>query len=124
MVRRHQRHEGAERRDTYDADLLCKGFAMIATRGDCGLFGQWANPLSRTIVSYVEGDVMTTECDTDVELVAELDRIRDWHENEDNDWVGIDTVKQELAEAFAKAGAAHLMAHAGKSAPAAAGTAA
>ena len=119
MVRRHQRHEGATLRDGYDTELLAKGFAMVATRGDCGIFGQWANPLTRTIVTYVEGDVMTTECDTDAELVRELERIRDWHENEQRDWVGVDTSRTAVAEAFARAGAAHLMAGAGKGARAA-----
>ena len=119
MVRRHQRHEGATLRDGHDTELLARGFAMVATRGDCGIFGQWVNPLTRTIVTYVEGDVMTTECDTDAELVSELERIRDWHENEQRDWVGVDTSRTAVAEAFARAGAAHLMAGAGKGARAA-----
>ena len=48
------------------------GFAQVDTKEDASYFGNWAKPFSITIVSYAEGDITITDCDTDEEFVSEL----------------------------------------------------
>ena len=78
MIKRHESFDGAGRREDYDATLLALGYAMVATRGDCGYYGIWTNPATRTIVRFVEGDVAKTTCGTDAEFAEELRRHAAW----------------------------------------------
>ena len=65
--------------DRYLFDFeLChfkKGWAQIDTDQDASYYGNWANPLTRQTVSYIEGDVRITRHDTDEAYAKHL---RDW----------------------------------------------
>jgi hypothetical protein len=67
-----------------------KGFAQIDTSQDAWYFGTWANPFSKKIVSYCEGDVTVQFCESPQEFSAEIRKIKTW--NEKNGWrfIGID----------------------------------
>jgi hypothetical protein len=65
------------------------GWAQIDTRQDAHYFGQWINPQRRQIFSYAEGDTCLTTCDNDAELLAEMQHIRDFH-NEHDKFLGVD----------------------------------
>lgn len=67
-------------------------------------------PFERRILCYAEGDLSCTECGTDEEFTAELDRIAEFHPNND-EWKGIDPWSTAPLERFVAAGAGH-MAHA------------
>jgi len=71
----------------YDFKVLTisKGWAQLDTRQDAGYFGQWINPTRREIFCYCEGDTILTRCDTDAELVAELERIETWNREQGYD---------------------------------------
>lgn len=56
-----------------------KGFAQIDTAQDASYFGTWCSPTKRAIVSYCEGDVTTTLCETDEEFVATVRQIGEWN---------------------------------------------
>ena len=49
-----------------------KGFAQIDSRQDASYFGNWCNPDSLVLVSYAEGDVAITTCDTDAEFITAM----------------------------------------------------
>ena len=83
-------------------------WAQMDTGQDAPWFGQWANPFERRILCYAEGDQTLTECSTDAEFVAELERIAAFH-RENDEWKKIDPWTAELYERFAEAGAAHLV---------------
>lgn len=83
-------------------------WAQIDTGGDASYFGQWANPFTRTIIGFAEGDETTIKCADDERFLAELQRIRAWHE-EHNQWKGIDAWNQKLINRFTDAGACELL---------------
>jgi len=56
-----------------------KGWAQLDSRQDASYFGTWINPAKRIIFNYCEGDTTTTECDTNVELQAELTAMEAWN---------------------------------------------
>lgn len=56
-----------------------KGFAQIDTAQDASYFGTWASPSRRMVVSYVEGDVTISLCESDEEFIAQLREIDRWH---------------------------------------------
>ena len=62
--------------DRYEFDCgpcsCAKGFAPVDTRQDAPYYGIGCSPTERTIVSFCEGDVTTTVCETDDGFVAEL----------------------------------------------------
>lgn len=66
-------------RDRYHYDRHLAGYAQVDTRQDAPYFGTWLNPVTRTIVCYCEGDLTTTTCDTDEELRAEVERMKDYY---------------------------------------------
>lgn len=55
------------------------GFAQIDTAQDAGYFGTWASPGRRMVVSYVEGDVTISLCESDEEFIAQLREIDRWN---------------------------------------------
>ena len=70
--------------DRYQCDrTLCwaKGstWAQVDTDQDAWYYGNWADPVSKSIVSYVEGDLIVFRCDTDEEFISELNRMAAWH---------------------------------------------
>ncbi len=56
------------------------GFAQIDTRQDASYYGTWCSPVARTIVSFCEGDVTTTVCETDAEFVEQLREAARWND--------------------------------------------
>ena len=108
---RSTRHAPGSR---YDYDFtLCRDpktcdWAQIDTGSDAHYFGQWANPFTRTIVSYAEGDETTIKCCDDERFLAELQRIRVWHEEHDQ-WKGLDPWNDRLTERLVAAGAGDLL---------------
>ena len=65
--------------DRYLYDTKLKGYAQVDSRQDASYFGTWINPVTRIIFNYCEGDCTVTKCDTDAELLAELDRMERWN---------------------------------------------
>ena len=67
-----------------------KGWAQFDTRQDASYYGNWINPTTRELLSFAEGDVARTTCDTDEEFVAEVTRAAEWHLANDGKRPGID----------------------------------
>ena len=86
------------------------GYAQVDTRQDASYFGSWVSPRRRTIVSFSEGDVTTTVCETDEELVAEIRELVRWNDGAGYGPTKIDAVSHdELRCAFEKLGLADLL---------------
>ncbi|MDE0456064.1 MAG: hypothetical protein OXI15_02115 [Chromatiales bacterium] len=105
IVRTTRRRPGS--RYDYDFTLCCE-WAQMDTEADAPWFGQWANPFTRTVITFAEGDETTTRCADDERFAAELRRIAAWHD-EHNRWKGIDAWNDPLAAQFASAGAGDLL---------------
>ena len=73
----------------YDQLLRKKGFATLDSESDAWYYGQWASPSRRVLFSYVEGDCITVECETDAEFTAEVLKVAEWHRKYDK-FHGID----------------------------------
>ncbi len=56
-----------------------KGWAQLDSRQDASYYGHWISPARREIFGYCEGDTTLTHCDTDAELIAELERMAVWN---------------------------------------------
>ena len=81
------------------------GFAQVDTGSDAWYFGNWANPNTMEIVSFAEGDITRTICDTKEEFIAELEKMQTFHLKNDYRF-GIDTLlNDELKQAFINIGA-------------------
>ena len=107
MIRRERTFDGRASRGKYDMKVLSSGYATVVTTTDCGLYGQWANPTTRTIVSFVEGDVCRTKYETEKAFADELRRMAEWHGTEE--WRGISTRDDRMLEAFTKLGVSDLL---------------
>jgi len=57
---------------------LAKGWAQIDTAQDASYFGQWTNPESRQVYSYIEGDQTLTTYETDAEYAEGLRELAAW----------------------------------------------
>lgn len=82
-----------------------KGWAQIDTSQDAGYYGNWCNPYTLEIMSYVEGDCTLTTCENVEEFVQELENMKNWH----NDMAfsfHIDAYKNE--QKFEELGLSHL----------------
>jgi hypothetical protein len=81
MTRKTQHLQDADR---YHFDFgpcsYANGFYQIDTDQDAWYFGQWANPATRTTVSFTEGDVTECQYDTDEEFTAAILANADWHQ--------------------------------------------
>lgn len=85
---------------------ITNGFAQVDTSQDAWYYGTWANPYTRTIVYYAEGDLIVMEAETDEEFVQELRVFKDWNDKTENRFKGIDTgYSYELRDAFVRIGA-------------------
>lgn len=82
------------------------GYAQIDTTSDASYYGNWASPSARTIVSFAEGDVCRTICESDEEFTREVQRFADY---DPEDFIGIDAPTDTLAEAFRSLGLGHLL---------------
>ena len=99
--------------ERYDFDRqLCwaKGstWAQVDTDQDAWYYGNWANPVTRSIVSYAEGDLVVLRCDTDEEFCSELNRMAAWHATQDS-YLRIDP-KDQHESLWLGLGLKHLMA--------------
>lgn len=69
--------------DRYQFDLkectYANGWAQLDSRQDAPYYGNWVNPFTRELVSYCEGDVTRTTCDSDEEFIAEVRKNIEWH---------------------------------------------
>lgn len=70
------------------------GYSNIRTNQDASYFGTWANPFTLTIFCYCEGDLITTQCDTAEEFVAEMRELKRWNEESER-YCDIDTISQD-----------------------------
>jgi hypothetical protein len=98
--------EGDGSRYAFDFKLCSSinGWAQIDTSQDASYYGNWANPTTRTLTSYCEGDVTVTICDTDAEFVQAVTELVTWHK-EHGYWRGIDGMcKPEIIGAFERLG--------------------
>ena len=112
MITVEREFNGMHDRNVYDNQLPTTGYASVATANDSRAYGHWANPEKHTIVAFVEGDSTTTTCENDGEFAAELRRMREWHQ-ENDEWIGIDTTQDALLARFTKQGMADLLVGAG-----------
>ena len=74
------------------------------------LFGTWCSPASRTIVTFCEGDLTTTVCDTDAQFSEQLRELAEWNAERGYGPMKIDPgFSDELRRAFEKLGVADLL---------------
>ena len=86
------------------------GFAQVDTGQDASYFGTWANPNTLKIVSYIEGDILVQEAESPEEFVSEIQRIRDWNEENGYGFKGIDPMcVPEIEEGFKALGLGDLL---------------
>jgi len=85
-----------EERYTYDfGDCNYKsGWAQVDTTQDASYFGTWANPITRQMFSYCEGDTCLTTAETDDEFVQIVRECIEWNQKNET-WKGIDGMCQE-----------------------------
>lgn len=55
----------------YDCNLP-RHYAQLLTSEDASYYGNWASPINRRLISYAEGDIVTTCCTSDQEFKEEL----------------------------------------------------
>ncbi len=79
-MKKHHEFSSANRY-IYDFDLCSSGngFAQIDTSSDASNFGNWANPFTFVIFSFIKGWCYTTECETVEEFTAEMKDITDFY---------------------------------------------
>ena len=95
-----------EDRYAFDFTLMPTGrWAQMDTSQDAPYFGTWANPLSLKVVTWCEGDLTITHCDSDSEFVEAVRQ----HAASD-DFLGIDPgLTQKLRDRFVELGLADLL---------------
>ena len=82
-----------------------KGWAQIDTSQDASYFGQWINPTERKIFCYCEGDTILTECESDAELLEQVNLIAQWNYEQGHRYIGIDPgFNEELKAALIAVG--------------------
>ena len=85
------------------------GWAQIDTADDASYYDHWANPTKLTIVSYVEGDVTITKCDTKAEFVTEIRSMHQFY-SDNATWRGIDCMcSPDIELRFLQLDLAHLL---------------
>ena len=73
-------------------------------------YGLWVSPTERTIVEFSEGDLTTTVCESDAELVAELRALARWADEAGYGPTKIQALfPDELRRAFERLGVADLL---------------
>ncbi len=77
------------------------GWAQVDTAQDAWYYGNWANPFRLELISYAEGDVCRTKCDTEAEFKAEIERTCAWHTENDGKRAMVDGMcRPEIIERF------------------------
>jgi len=66
----------------YDFNIcsVAKNFAQVDTREDAWYFGIWANPFTRKVVTYAEGDVTVQTAETDEQFVRALEKLEHYYQ--------------------------------------------
>ena len=64
------------------------GWAQVDTIQDASYFGNWANPFTLEMVSYAEGDIRETQCESLEEFITEMEDMLRYY-NQDG-WMKID----------------------------------
>ena len=94
----------------YGPSSYANGFAQIDTRQDASYYGVWCSPSQRTIVSFCEGDVTTTVCETDEVFVRQIRELARWNDEAGYGPMKIDALcRDELRQAFEKLGLTDLL---------------
>lgn len=80
-MRKLRAHESDGDRYRFDFHTCrsCNGWAQFDTSQDAWYYGNWVNPIKREIISYAEGDITHTLCDSEAEFKAELQQMIQWH---------------------------------------------
>ena len=92
-----------------DAALCPAGWSQLDTDQDASWFGIWASPKHQSVVSYCEGDISRTYCDTAEEFCTEIRRVVAFHRRM-GEWKGIDPgLKPEARQAWIDLGLADLL---------------
>lgn len=87
----------------YYEDKFRPDHANINTAQECCYFTMWANPKTRHIFQYIEGDVTEITCDEDAEFKSELLKIMDFYDKR-GEFNGLDSRNEEQTELFTKLG--------------------
>jgi len=107
-----ERYFSPSDRYLYDFKLCTsgKGWAQVDTSQDASYYGCWANPTELRVLSYAEGDVCLTKCDTEAEFIVEIRSIKSWNEENGYSFKGVDCLCNEgIIERFTKLGLAELL---------------
>ena len=87
-----------------------KGFAQLDTGQDASYFGMWANPFKRIIFSYIEGDCILEEAETEAEFVDAINKIKTFYDDSGYGFKGIDPgFNEELGAKFKEIGLGSLL---------------
>lgn len=103
---------GMTDRYSFDGGLCSarNGFAQVDTKQDASYYGNWANPFTRTTVSYAEGDITIIECDDDAEFVQKVRNDAAWHDQAGYGPMRIDPMGNEsIREHFVSLGLEDLL---------------
>lgn len=79
-VRVERHFEPEADRYCFDCDLchFSKGWAQCDTKQDASYYGTWANPLTRQVVCFCEGDVTIYRCETAEDFAAAVRMLAEW----------------------------------------------
>ncbi len=107
----HKFYNSAERYDWDFGDCSpSNGFAQMDTGQDAWYYGNWSNPTTFTLVSYAEGDLDTTVCNSAEEFCAEIRKFVAWNNAEQLRFKGIDAMLSPVLEkAFVDLGLGDLL---------------
>lgn len=96
----------------FDFDLCHykKGWSQVDTEQDCSYYGTWANIDMLTIISYIEGDIITQKADSLDEFAQELRKIEKWNIDSGYRFIGIDTFcNNEITKQYKAIGLATML---------------
>lgn len=77
-----------------------KGYAQLDTSQDAPWYGTWVSPERLQIVSYAEGDVTVTKCDSPQEFHDEIRKMKECNEIHGWEFRGIDPGMSESLKAW------------------------
>ncbi len=73
------------------------GYAQVDTADDAWYYGCWANPTTRRVIEYAEGDLTTIEFDTPEEFAAYMREFVQTRYNPDRKLPAVDAYRTEQA---------------------------
>ena len=110
MKQTHVFYDGNRYAFDFGVCSVKNGFAQVDTSQDAPYFGTWCNPYTRTIISYVEGDVYKNVYETDVAFTAALYDMKRWNDDMGHRFLGIDPgFDGDLKTAFVNLGLSDLL---------------